>query len=156
VTLGGVLDRITEYYLGLEYYVRDNSIVISFRDEERLDTRLYRVDDLVQKGVMVPEALMATMNPAIWDDAGGQCVLRRLSSGWLVVTADRESHDQIEDWLSEQKTGKQSQRAIDRAELAAEQAAIERIRKTYDPFATPPEQAGKLPSPQDDPFAAPR
>jgi hypothetical protein len=138
VTLGGVLDRITEHYLGLEYYVRENSIVISLRDEERLDTRLYRVDDLVQRGVILPESLLATMNPAIWDDAGGQCVLRSVSGGWLIVMADRESHDQIEDWLSEQKTGQRSQRASDRLGLAAERAAIERIRKTYDPFASPP------------------
>ena len=119
MTLASVLDQLLRP-LNLQYGIWNRQVVISDpeRCERQLGTRLYQVGDLLRKQNATPDALLERIlrevEPAAWDQQGGTCTVNPLRTGWLVVSADTIRHEKLADWLHEQRTGRQTQRALER------------------------------------------
>lgn len=122
-TLAGVLDRLL-VPLDMHYEVRNRQLVITpseRRASSDLQTRLYPVADLAPGGAddmqCFREYLLADLEPERWEDAGGPASCHCVRTGWLVVTGTLATHLAVADWLQEQRTGKKTQRAVEREEL---------------------------------------
>ena len=158
VTLGGVLDRMLAP-LGLCYVVRDDALVVTSQMDAGQHSlpRLYHVADLAKTPVAVErlaERLQADFAEYVWNFHAAQCVSQRLPGGWLLVSTDWATHQQLADWLAEQRTGQPPPRAREQRELA-EQLDYWSYAGFSQP-AAPPANDPFVPVPAGyDPFAPP-
>jgi hypothetical protein len=121
LTLAGVLDRLLPE--DVQYTIRNQELLISSAAgcEVLLRLRLYRVDDLTSPGATNLEAvirrLITEVQPERWDDLGGNCSISAWQDRWLLVAADVVTHQRLDDWLQQRRTGAVTQRARERSEL---------------------------------------
>jgi hypothetical protein len=121
LTLAGVLDRLN----GNGYAIANGELLVShyehWKGYPRL--RLYRVDDFVasrnQTIDQLLEKILAEVAPDKWEDASGPWSISTVDNKWLLVTADTVTHQQLDDWLAEQRTGQKTQRALERMKREA-------------------------------------
>jgi hypothetical protein len=122
MTLGGALSRLLNP-LGLGYRVRDHLLWICTWEESdaHSETRLYRIDDLalsLDGAKSIREKLVAALadEQRVRIDEMSQAI-ELLGHSWLIVSAERASHQYIEDWLTEQRTGVPAKREVERRNL---------------------------------------
>jgi hypothetical protein len=136
LTLGGALDRLL-LPINLDYTIRENVIWISDgNDVDRIvETRLYRIDDLMANGESIDEiqkqVVAAATNPQEAHIGYSTAAVRSIGQGWLVVAGPRSRQEDVADWLAERRTGTTPRRALER------RATYERIND-FDPFRSPP------------------
>lgn len=110
--LGDILDELfapTQY----DFDIRGDVLFFTFkarRNDEVLQTRLYRVNDLLSAGnvdalVKFGERL-ASIDPPYWNTSrGGPGVVIPVGADWLAVSAHSRMHRSVAEWLAGQRTG---------------------------------------------------
>jgi hypothetical protein len=141
-TLESVLNEILNP-LGLRHLVHQHVLLVT-SDEFRWyqELRLYRVDDLARAGDreaigILADRIRTALDPRYWDERGGPGLVHVLSSGWILVSADWQKHQELADWLAEQRTGQPTQRARERAELQQLLYEVERFRNATELLGAP-------------------
>jgi hypothetical protein len=112
--LGTVLDRWL-IPRDLTYIVRDHVLLVTRAATFDSDVRLHRVDDLLR----AKDIDLATLSPQMMEAIGSvewfhRGSVHEVGSAWLAVAADTHLHQRLEDYLSEQRTGRTPQRELDR------------------------------------------
>lgn len=118
------------------YEIRSDVLFFTFksRHEQEPQTRLYRVRDLLSPddpaGLENLAQRLTAADAYYWDsNQGGSGAVVPLGTEWLAISADWRMHQVVEDWLTEQRTGQQPLRAIERAkrlELQTRQGHVRR------------------------------
>jgi hypothetical protein len=118
------------------YEIRSDVLFFTFksRREQEPQTRLYPVGDLLSPAD--PASLenlaqrLAATDAYYWDtNRGGSGAVVPLGAEWLAISADWRMHEVVEDWLTQQRTGQQPLRAIERAKRLELQALQGHVRR---------------------------
>jgi hypothetical protein len=141
--LGSVLDELFARR-EFTYDVRDDVLYFRFksRPDSRLETRLYRIDDLVQPGDLAAVRLLidrlGAEDPPYWQYGNtGPGLILPMGDDWLAASAESRKHEEIADALDEIRTGQTPLRAAERLELQRVMTIFQRLQDASqrDPFA---------------------
>jgi hypothetical protein len=133
--LAAVLDELFEPRQ-FAYEIRDDVLFFTFKSRvsrNLMQPRLYAVDVLLPangdtswRGLR--DRLIAS-DPAYWNERRSDSGAIQIGgNGWLIVLADWRKHQEVADWLEEQRTGQKPPRALQRVKSAAIQDRFEQIR----------------------------
>lgn len=118
LTLAGVFDRLLPD--GAGYAIANDELLVTLAEhcEAHSRLRLHRVDDLLaarhETADKLVERLMKEVEPEKWENMGGPWTVSATFDNWLLITADSLTHQCVDDWLIEQRTGQKPPRAIER------------------------------------------
>lgn len=127
-TLAGVLDELL-IPVGLSYSARNHVLLITSSEDAHsaLESRLYWIAGLAPPGdeaavvkLLAPLTAIddpqrsAPGDPYYWEERGGPGQFHALRTGWLLVSADWDMHQQLVDWLEELRTGHPTARSLER------------------------------------------
>ena len=107
-----VLDELlepTQY----EFDIRRDVLFFTFkarRNDEVLQTRLYRVDDLLPAGnadmLVIFGERLTSIDPPYWNASqGGPGAVIPVGADWLAVSAHSRQHQNVAAWLASQRSG---------------------------------------------------
>jgi hypothetical protein len=96
-----------------DFDIRDDVLFFTFkgrRNDEALQTRLYRVDDLLTANDPAELAKLGerlvSIDPPYWKASqGGPGVVMPVGADWLAVSAHSRQHQSVAEWLASQRSG---------------------------------------------------